>query len=115
MNRTADQIAELAVAELRQYMPGLNGVEPVRTRVLKEKRATFDCRPGIDRHRPATCGAIGQLHLAGDWVDTGWPATMEGAARSGYMAAAAARGLEPREGLVADLKPSWLCRLLGFR
>ena len=70
---------------------------PVAARAIKEKRATFAATPGVDELRPrAACGYVGlggggieNLYLAGDWCDTGWPATMEGAVRSGYLAAAA--------------------------
>jgi squalene-associated FAD-dependent desaturase len=115
MGQSSEAIVEMVVAELEAYLPKLQGVEPVRTRVIKEKRATFSCEPGIDAFRPSTGGAIRNLLLAGDWVDTGWPATMEGAARSGYMAAAKAGGHPATDGLVADLKASWLCWVLGLR
>jgi zeta-carotene desaturase len=55
--------------------------------------------------------AIENLYLAGDWCDTGWPATMEGAVRSGYAAAAALTGTG---GVVEDVPPGWLARLLGL-
>ena len=70
----------------------------VNGRVVVERHATFAAVPGVDTLRPAAaCGANGGLSnllLAGDWTDTGWPATMEGAARSGRAAAEAALGLE---------------------
>ena len=59
----------------------------VRSRVITEHSATFVPSPGIDRHRPGPKTAIANLFLAGDWTDTGWPATMEGAVRSGFIAA----------------------------
>ena len=61
-------------------------------RILKEKRATFAATPAQEARRPATNTAWRNLFLAGDWVDTGLPATIEGALRSGERAAAAALG-----------------------
>ena len=56
----------------------------------KEQRATFSAAPETERLRPGTACSIPNLFLAGDWTRSGWPATMEGAVRSGYIAAAAA-------------------------
>ena len=58
-------------------------------RILKERRATFSQTPQEIRRRPAMREAFANVYLAGDWVDTGIPATIEGAVRSGYMAARA--------------------------
>ena len=57
---------------------------------MTEQSAVFSPRPGIDRWRPKQQTAVPTLALAGDWTATGWPATMEGAVRSGYLAAEAA-------------------------
>jgi uncharacterized protein with NAD-binding domain and iron-sulfur cluster len=57
--------------------------------VIKEVHATFSPEPGVDRWRPAQDAGLRNLFLAGDWTRTGWPATMEGAVRSGYLAAEA--------------------------
>ena len=56
-------------------------------RVVKEKRATFAATPAQDRLRPPARTPIGNLALAGDWIATGLPATIEGAIRSGRAAA----------------------------
>ena len=85
----ADQIIHMIVDEMRKVLPKAGTLEPVHHRVVKEKRATFRLSPGIDEIRPAAAGAISNLFLAGDWTDSGWPATMEGAVRSGYRAAGA--------------------------
>ena len=90
VDRSADEIAAMAVAELRKAAPEAVEARLEHHRVVKEKRATFSVQPGVDRLRPPARGAIANLLLAGDWTDTGWPATMEGAARSGYAAAAGA-------------------------
>lgn len=90
----AGQFAELAVG----------GGNPLLARqVIKEKRATFAPLPGAQNHRPTTRGAIDNLYLAGDFCQTGWPATMEGAARSGNAAAGAILGADL---LIDDLQPS---------
>jgi zeta-carotene desaturase len=108
----AGRIVEMAVAELRQY-PMIRRGELVRSKVVKEKRATFSPAPGLERHRPGTRGEVKNLMLAGDWTATGWPATMEGAVRSGYRAAAAAMGAREGEGLADDLPMSDLYRLVA--
>jgi zeta-carotene desaturase len=116
VDQSADQIASMAVAEVRKALPGAMGGQLQHVRVVKEKRATFSVRPGIDRLRPGARGGIGNLFLAGDWCASGWPATMEGAVRSGYLAAEAVMrevdGCE-REYLAADLPVRPLYRLLS--
>lgn len=57
-------------------------------RVVKERRATFSQTPETELYRPDTGPHIGNLLLAGDWTNTGLPATIEGAVRSGFRAAA---------------------------
>jgi zeta-carotene desaturase len=52
-------------------------------------RATFSAAPGTEQLRPGARTAAPNLFLAGDWTRSGWPATMEGAVRSGYLAAEA--------------------------
>ena len=61
-------------------------------RVVKEKRATFAQTPAQVRLRPGTRSRFANVHLAGDWIDTGLPATIESAVRSGHMAARAILG-----------------------
>jgi uncharacterized protein with NAD-binding domain and iron-sulfur cluster len=77
----------------------------LRSRVVTEHAATFSAVPGVDRWRPAQATPIPNLFLAGDWTATGWPATMEGAVRSGYRAAEAllARLGRPARCVQADL------------
>jgi uncharacterized protein with NAD-binding domain and iron-sulfur cluster len=66
--------------------------EVIRSRVVTEQAATFCVVPGVDAYRPGQESPIAGLYLAGDWTRTGWPATMEGAVRSGYLAAGAITG-----------------------
>jgi zeta-carotene desaturase len=61
----------------------------LRAQVIKEVRATFSAKPGAERLRPGARTASPNVFLAGDWTQSGWPATMEGAVRSGYLAAEA--------------------------
>ena len=112
----AERIIDIVVAEVRRALPGARAASLLHARVVKEKRATFSPRPGIDALRPAARGAITNLYLAGDFCRTGWPATMEGAVRSGYLAAAALLNDhtgEPAPSLVPDLEPERLYRLIG--
>jgi squalene-associated FAD-dependent desaturase len=100
--------------------PAARAARLLRGVIVVEKRATFSPAPGIDRLRPAQApapGGLQQLYLAGDYTRTGWPATMEGAVRSGYLAASAvaSRLLEGnRTFLVDDLPIQWPARLLGM-
>ncbi len=107
-------ILSMAMREMRAYLPGLADEHRVRGKVIREKRATFSAAPGIDAVRPHAAGAVANLALAGDWTATGWPATMEGAARSGYRAAGAVLGVGD-ELVAPDLSVAPLARLLGLR
>lgn len=114
MAPSADEIVARVRADLAAHFPEAaqgSGNALVARRVVKEKRATFAAVPGAEAHRPPTCGSIGNLFLAGDYCATGWPATMEGAARSGHAAAEAILG---RSVLVPDLKPALLYRAARF-
>jgi len=67
-------------------------------RIVKEKRATFAATPAQNAMRPSVRTAWSNLFLAGDWVDTGLPATIEGALRSGEAAATLALSARPATG-----------------
>lgn len=116
-SHTSDEILNVIRAEVEEMLPQTKQAVLKHSRVVTERRATFSVLPGIDQLRPdAKCDIPGVV-LAGDYTQTGWPATMEGAVRSGYLAAAAVR--KETEGasdtLVAPLRPGWLFRLLGGR
>src|SRR5450631_969208 len=81
------EIIDLAVGDLRLFFPRVHGANLVKAHVVKEQRATFSGAPEPESLRPGTACSIPNLHLAGDWTRSGWPATMEGAVRSGYLAA----------------------------
>jgi len=82
-------VIKLALKELAEFFPGLGEVKVERAHVVKEVRATFSAGVGLEEKRPVNATAIPNLFLAGDWTRSGWPATMEGAVRSGYLAAEA--------------------------
>lgn len=84
-----DETLRRVVAEVRRLFPGVEDARLLRSRVVTEVKATFSALPGVDRWRPEPRSPVENLILAGDWTATGWPATMEGAVRSGYRAAEA--------------------------
>jgi len=91
----ADEWAERPVDELRAtFLPALEALFPSagdvrveRFLVTREPQATFRQAPGTLALRPGPGTNVARLYLAGAWTDTGWPATMEGAVRSGLTAA----------------------------
>ena len=89
VGQTNQELVDLALRELTEALPLVRGAELRRAVVVREKRATFSVAPGQPR-RPPVETAIPGLFLAGDWIDTGLPATIEGAVVSGHRAAAAA-------------------------
>jgi len=107
LQKSRQEIIELCLAEVRHALPKTRGAQLVKATVIKEAAATFSPEPGVDRWRPAQATTVPGLFLAGDWTQTGWPATMEGAVRSGYLAAEAlvrASGT-PQAFLQPDLAP----------
>jgi squalene-associated FAD-dependent desaturase len=107
------EIIDLAVRELAEFFPMVRQAKLVKAAVVKEVRATFSVTPGLDAFRPGPVTAWPGIFLAGDWTATGWPSTMEGAVRSGNLAAEAvskAAG-KPQTFLEPDLPPQGLMRL----
>jgi uncharacterized protein with NAD-binding domain and iron-sulfur cluster len=95
-------IRDAVMTELAEMWPLARQARLDRWWVVTEHGATFAVRPGVDKLRPPQRTPVDGLFLAGDWTDTGWPATMEGAVRSGYLAA---------EGILRDLdRPTRLVR-----
>jgi squalene-associated FAD-dependent desaturase len=84
-----EQVQSGVVDELRNLFPQARAARLLRARVVTEQAATFSAVPGVDRWRPAQASPLDNLLVAGDCTATGWPATMEGAVRSGYLAAEA--------------------------
>ncbi len=106
-------------AQIRAYFPEAAEARLDRGVIVIEKRATFSPLPGIERHRPMQTpirGGLQRLYLAGDYTQTGWPATMEGAVRSGYLAAEGVmRALtgRSRRFVVNDLPAQWPARVMN--
>ena len=115
--RSRQEIIEMCLAELRQVLPATREAKLVKGTVVKEMNATFSPAPGSDQWRPAQKSPIAKLFLAGDWTATGWPSTMEGAVRSGYLAAEAilADAGAFRKFLVPDLKPEGLANFWALK
>jgi squalene-associated FAD-dependent desaturase len=105
-----------AVAELTEFFPAVAEAKLEKVALVKEVRATFGVSPGIDEWRPHAVSPWPKCFLAGDWVATGWPSTMESAARSGHLAAEAlcASISEQRRFLEADLRPEGLMKYLAI-
>lgn len=109
LHSTREQILSSAVEELARFFPSVRDAKITKSGILKEARATFSVVPGLDQFRPSQDAAGGGLFLAGDWTRTGWPSTMEGAVRSGRMAASA---ILDYNCLTTDLPASGLMKLL---
>jgi zeta-carotene desaturase len=88
VNSSNQELVDLALDELRAAMPPVRSATLRRAVVVREKRATFSVAPGQPA-RPRTATPVPGLFLAGDWIDTGLPATIESAVVSGHAAAAA--------------------------
>jgi squalene-associated FAD-dependent desaturase len=87
--RTVDELREEFLPALADVFPAARDAQVVSFFVTREPRATFRGVPGTARHRPGPATNVRGLYLAGAWTNTGWPATMEGAVRSGHAAAQA--------------------------
>jgi zeta-carotene desaturase len=108
---------ELVVSASRSFaaLPREQAIaQAEKAALVKEMRATFGVPPGIDAARPTAVSPWHHCFLAGDWTATGWPSTMESAARSGHLAAeAVCKSIgEPRTILDPDLKPCGLMRFI---
>lgn len=115
VNKSRQEIIDLALLELAQFFPAVREAKLLKAAVVKEVRATFCVTPGLDAYRPGPVTGCPRLFLAGDWTATGWPSTMEGAVRSGYLAAEALAQSagQPQRFLHPDLQPTGLMRLFG--
>ena len=116
IDKSRAEIVELALKEVREFFPAARAANLVKSTVIKELHATYSPRPGIDSHRPPSATDWPRVFLAGDWTATGWPATMEGAVRSGYLAAEAlarSAGFKNSRFLSPDLPATGLMRLFA--
>jgi squalene-associated FAD-dependent desaturase len=109
-----EKLVATVVAELRETFPAAREAVLVDARVVTDPTAVLSVRPGVDTFRPAAVTSVPNLFLAGDWTATGWPSTMEGAVRSGRLAAGAAGRMVDRfvAPLTADLAKNPVVRLL---
>jgi squalene-associated FAD-dependent desaturase len=115
--RSRQEIIDLCRRELAEVLPATRNANIRKATVIKEINATFSPAPGVDQWRPGQSIGMNNFFLAGDWTRTGWPATMEGAVRSGYLAAeavAAAFGA-PRRFLQPDLPFEGLSKMWAGR
>ena len=116
VDKSRSEIIDLALKEVLEFFPKARSAKLVKSTVIKEIHATYSPRPGIDAYRPPQATAWPRIFLAGDWTATGWPATMESAVRSGYLAAEAinhSAGFTERRFVSADLPATGLMRLFS--
>jgi squalene-associated FAD-dependent desaturase len=116
VDKSRQEIVDLAVRELLEFFPAAKDAQLVKSTVIKEIHATYAPTPGIELIRPQPETVWPRVFLAGDWTATGWPATMEGAVRSGYLAAQAVARVSGKRDtafLVPDLPPTGFMRLFG--
>ena len=108
------KIVEQVCHELAEVWPAASVAKLLKSRVVTDRNAVFSPQPGHESLRPTATTKLVNVFLAGDWTATGWPATMEGAVRSGYLAAEAVlRALNRSEKIVVDERPrEWLARWL---
>lgn len=84
-----ENVRRMIEEDLRAVFPEARSARLVRLKVVTDPQAVFSVTPGTDRLRPPAGSQLGNLFWAGDWVQTGWPATMESAVLSGFSAAQA--------------------------
>ena len=116
VERSRGEIVDLAVAELQEFFPEVRNAKLLKATVVKEIHATYSPKPGVDAYRPGAETIWPRIFLAGDWTATGWPATMEGAVRGGYLAAeslARKAGMAEVKFLAPDLSARGLMRLFA--
>jgi zeta-carotene desaturase len=115
VEKSKAEIVEMAVREAEEFFPEARAAKLLKSTVIKEVNATYSPGPGMDQYRPGAGTAWPRVFLAGDWTATGWPATMEGAVRSGYLAAEALSRAAGSGGkfLTADLPPAGLMKLFS--
>jgi squalene-associated FAD-dependent desaturase len=112
LSMTREEILSSALNELQMFFPEVKRAKLIKSGVLKEARATFSVVPGLDEFRPGAQTDLPGFFLAGDWTATEWPSTMEGAVRSGRLAAGAVVGDSGRF-MAPEIPASGLMRLFG--
>jgi squalene-associated FAD-dependent desaturase len=111
-----DEVLQLVLDDVRACVPDARQANVVKSYVVRWPKATISPQPGVEALRPDQRSPISNLYVAGEWTRTGWPSTMESAARSGYRVAEYILEREglPHSILAPDLPVSGLARLLMF-
>jgi zeta-carotene desaturase len=109
VQKSRQEVLELGLRELGDFFPIAKEAKVLKAAVIKEVYATYSVLPGLDQYRPNAKTTWPRVYLAGDWTANRWPATMEGAVRSGYIAAEAIAG---KKFLAPDLPPRGLMRIM---
>lgn len=114
MGRERDEVVREVLADLQSVLPHCREAKLLRWQMITDQESVFSAKPGLSQIRPLQRTGVPGLFLAGDWTATGWPSTMEGAVRSGYLAAEELLvNLGRSQRIVpAGLPRSWLARLL---
>jgi uncharacterized protein with NAD-binding domain and iron-sulfur cluster len=114
LEQGTEETVRQVVDELAGIWPVVRESRLVHSRLVTEHKAVVSMLPGVDRLRPPQQSPIGNLQLAGDWTQTGWPGTMEGAVRSGYLAAenVLRHSRRPEKLVQADLRVALLSKLM---
>lgn len=114
VQKSREEILEMATQELADFFPAVREAKVVKAAVIKEIYATYSVVPGLNQYRPTAKTPWPRIFLSGDWTATGWPATMEGAIRSGYLAAEALTESigQKQKFVVADLPATGLGKLI---
>jgi squalene-associated FAD-dependent desaturase len=118
---SSSQVEEKVIEDLRGVFPACHDATLLRSKIVTDPKSVYSLSAHANAMRPS-CDALShsRIWMAGDWVQTGWPATMEGAIRSGFDVAdrLGAEGLENTQNrtqethLADDLKPGWLARFI---
>jgi squalene-associated FAD-dependent desaturase len=85
--RSREAVIDEVWSDLQAIFPAARAARVEQAQMITQREAVFSVRPGFDALRPWQTTGCPRLFLAGDWTATGWPSTMEGAVRSGYLAA----------------------------
>ncbi|NNE00959.1 MAG: NAD(P)-binding protein [Pirellulaceae bacterium] len=110
------ELVQQVCGELRRLFPAAGNAQLIRSQVVTDPNSVFSVRPEVESTRPPAHTALPWFHLAGDWIATTWPATMEGAVISGIMAASSVMenegiaGIQPDPGLSDGLLSKWLIK-----
>ena len=114
MKQPQQVIIQQALEDLKSIFPAVQEAKLLKAIVVKEGRATFAPEPGCDPLRPGPVSPISNLFVAGDWTQTGWPATMESAVRSGYQSAEAMLSVfdKPQKVLLPEVPVEGIMKLV---